>query len=504
MFLTLKNAPQAYGEEARTAPTLSNEDAEIERLAQLSPIEYERARGEAAEVLGVRNSILDQLVVARRKELEGDPEDAHDELSRGIEPWESPVDGRLIAQEIHALLRRYTILPEGGYEAVTLWAVGSYVYDAFRIFPKLCLSSPEKRCGKTTLLETLGAVVSRALMASNMSPAVIFRAVEAWTPALLIDEGDTFLHGNEELRGIINSGHTRSTAFVLRVEEVGGVREPKRFSTWAPMAIAMIKTPPDTILDRSVLVRLRRKMPDESVARLPLDLLSDCRDIRRKIQRWADDHIDTLAGSFPDIPKVGSDRAEDNWLPLITIAEALGGEWPKLARNAMTMLEAGKGGDDDGIGPMILADIRKVFEEADTGRLHSQDMVDRLVDMDDRPWIEWKHGKPMTKTSLSRLLRPYGIKTKDIRIGYAVKKGYNENDFEDAFGRYLAATPFQSATTLQTNGGTGCSVAFCNSGTSPENQNATRQASNGDGCSGVAFQTEGAAEMTPASEEFDL
>jgi hypothetical protein len=66
----------------------------------------------------------------------------------------------------------------GKYEAVTLWVIGSYVYDAFRIFPKLCLSSPEKRCGKTTLLETIAAVVSRSLMASNMSPVVIFRAVK--------------------------------------------------------------------------------------------------------------------------------------------------------------------------------------------------------------------------------------------------------------------------------------------------------------------------------------
>jgi len=191
-------------------------------------------------------------------------------------------------------------------------------------------------------------------------------------------------------------------------------------------------------------------------------------------------------------------------LPLITIADALGGEWPQMARNAMTMLEAGKSGDDDGVGPMILADIRHVFEEAGTDRLHSQELLDRLVDMDDRPWTEWRHGKPMTKTSLSQVLKPYGIKTKDIRIGYAVKKGYNENDFEDAFGRYLAATPFQSATTLQTNDGASCSVAFCNSDASPENQNATRQANIGEGCSGVAFQSEGAAEMTPASEEFDL
>jgi putative DNA primase/helicase len=186
-----------------------DEEAEIERLAQLSVIEYERAREDAAKAIGSRASILDKLVIAKRKELESDSDDAHGELSNGIEPWESPVDGRLVVQEIHGLLRRYTILPDGGYEAVTLWAIGSYVYDAFRIFPKLCLSSPEKRCGKTTLLETIGAMVSRALMASNMSPAVIFRAVEAWTPALLIDEGDTFLHGNEELRGIINSGHSR-------------------------------------------------------------------------------------------------------------------------------------------------------------------------------------------------------------------------------------------------------------------------------------------------------
>ena len=418
-------------------------------------------RKDAAATMDVRASILDKLVNTKRTEIESDSGDAHGELSNGIEPWESPVDGLLVAQEIYGVLRRYTILPNGGYEAVTLWAIGSYVYDAFRIFPKLCLSSPEKRCGKTTLLETIGAIVSRALMASNMSTAVIFRAVEAWTPALLIDEGDTFLHRNEELRGIINSGHTRSTAFVLRVEEVGGVREPKRFSTWAPMAIAMIKTPPDTILDRSVLLRLRRKMPNESVTRLPLDLFSDCRDLRRKIQRWADDHIDTLAATFPDIPKVGSDRAEDNWLPLITTADALGGEWPDLARKAMTTLEAGKGGDDDGIGPMILADIRQVFDDTGLEKLASQDLVERLVDLEDRPWAEWKHGKPMSKVSLSRLLKPYGVISKTIRLRYETKKGYEKDQLIDAFTRYLAPTPSQLVTTSQPSSGTASSVTSC-------------------------------------------
>jgi hypothetical protein len=237
---------------------------------------------------------------------------------------------------------------------------------------------------------------------------------------------------------------------------------------------------------------------------LLLDLFSDCRDLRRKIQRWADDHIDTLAATFPDIPKVGSDRAEDNWLPLITTADALGGEWPDLARKAMKTLEAGKGGDDDGIGPMILADIRQVFDDTGLEKLASQDLVERLVDLEDRPWAEWKHGKPMSKVSLSRLLKPYGVISKTIRLRYETKKGYEQDQFIDAFARYIAPTPSQLVTTSQSSGGAASSVTSCDLDAPQKNQLVTLQPRVGRGCGVVTDQIPGVGGIAVESEELEL
>tara|TARA_R110001599_G_scaffold350254_1_gene580017 strand:+ start:4067 stop:5671 length:1605 start_codon:yes stop_codon:yes gene_type:complete len=512
-----------------------DEDQVISDLAKLSSMDYERQREGAAKALGIKRvSTLDKIVKQYRIDQEVKPES--NELKNGIEPWHDPVNGQMLASSIIKAFHDHTILPEGGDIALTLWAIGSYCFNAFRIYPKLCLSSPEKRCGKTTTMETLGAMTHRTLMASNVSPSTLFRSIECWQPSILIDEGDTFIDGNEELRGIINSGHTRSGASVLRC--VGDDHEPKQFSTWAPMAIAMIKTPPDTIKDRSVMITLRRKMVGESVTRLPIEIAGAFKGVRSQCQRWAQDNIDTLKLAVPEIPTVGNDRAEDNWWALIAISDLLGGDWPQLARNAMRTIEGSKAEDDEAIGPMILSDIRGVFSEKRVNKITSSDLVDELIDLEERPWSEWKHGKPMTKVSLAKMLKPYGINSKKIRDGYDTKQGYIIEVFQDAFSRYLASdevftpsppeiagtmeqtqgnpviaegssVPLQNSITEQ-NGTTEHNVPFQN-GTQNKTEHKTEHSNpviprDSEKCSSVPFQSGNKGECTVSQdrENFDL
>ena len=420
-----------------------NEDDNIEilRLAQLGPIPYDRERKDAAEKMGMRVSTLDGLVYMEQKRNRNETDSADDEFINGIEPWGSTVHGCNVADVIKEIFNRHTILPVHGDVALTLWTLGSYCYNSFRIFPKLCLSSPEKRCGKTTTLETLSAVVHRALVASNVSPSVIFRSIDLWHPRLLIDEADTFVSDNEELRGVINSGHTRTTAFVLRTE--GENRQPTRFSTWAPMALAMIKTPPDTIQDRSLMITLRRKLQGEEVQRLPLDMMEQHQELRQKCQRWGEDSSDALKSAVPNIPRVGNDRAEDNWWPLIAITDLIGGEWPVTARTAMMELES-KEESVESISIELLTDIRRILQSCrHHNNVSSKSLVDNLVIMEERPWCEWRRGSPMTQNSLARLLKPFVIKSKDIRIDGRVSRGFHKSDFSDVFSRYLP--PFKES-----------------------------------------------------------
>jgi putative DNA primase/helicase len=266
----------------------------------------------------------------------------------------------------------------------------------------------------------------------------------------LIDEADTFLKNNEELRGVLNSGHTRTTAFVVRVE--GESHEPFKFSTWGPKAIAMIGTMPDTLQDRSVVIQLRRKAPGEIVSRLDLNFENECLDIRRKCQRWADDNLDKLSMTRPGMPNANNDRMMDNWMPLFAIADVAGGDWPELIKKSMLKMMYVS---DDSIGSALLEDIKDIFDSNLSERIFSDDLVEALKDKSERPWCDWNRGKGLSQNGLARLLKPFDVKSKTIRIKDEQRKGYVLEDFRDAFKRYISSfspsSPFSSVPPYQNN-----------------------------------------------------
>ena len=426
-------------------------DEVVTRLAKLSLLEYGQVRKEEAAKLNVTVNILDTEVKAVRQ-LNSSTKDRKNELEVGIKPWEQAVAGQEVANEILDFIKKHIILPE--YQAIilTLWIFGSYCINAFGIFPKLLITSPDKRCGKTTVLSVLRGLVNKALVASNVTPSAMFRSIEAWQPTLLIDEGDTFINNdNEDLRGIINSGHTRDTAFVLRTEGDSSNRYPKQFSTWTPMAIAMIKNPPDTILDRSLVIKLRRKLSSEKITKWSFDNFSKLESLRQKLKRWSDDNLESLKNNKPDIlmSNNDNDRATDNWLPLFSIASLISAGWCIKLEEAFKSSNGNDDGGNENISTLLLIDIKKIFTDANADKIHSSELVAKLIELEDRPWGEYKHGKPITTNTLARLLNSFGIKSKQIRLEHN-KHGYYLADFDDTFSRY---TPFQNATTLQTASG---------------------------------------------------
>src|SRR5262249_11977847 len=154
-----------------------------------------------------------------------------------------------------AYVRRYVVVPLEVTHTVALWVLHAWALDAFGISPYLFLTSPTKRCGKTTLLDLIRAVTPRAIAASNITGPAVFRAIEHFKPTLMIDEADTFLADHDELKGILNAGHRRNTAFVVRT--VGDNHDPKQFSVWAAKVIAAIGKISDTLQDRSIIIHMR-------------------------------------------------------------------------------------------------------------------------------------------------------------------------------------------------------------------------------------------------------
>jgi hypothetical protein len=363
-----------------------------------------------------------------------------------LEPWPDPVDGASLLDEIAEIYRRYVVLPSGGPETLALWGAFTYALEAFDVAPLLVVTSPTMQCGKTTTLEIASALVRRPLPVSNITTAAVFRAMETYAPTLIADEADTFLKENVELSGILNSGHTRATAVVLRVE--GDSHELRPFSTWGPKMIACIgRLPFPTLADRSIVLSLRRRAPGEPVDRMRRSRLpEDLAPVRQRTVRWVADILPELKEAEPAPPPGLSDRGEDNWRPLLALADAAGGRWPKLARKIAQILSGGRA-DEPTAGILLLADIRAVCAGQEV--VTTDGLLAELVKLEERPWPTWNRGKQMTAKHLAGQLSPFGIRSGNIRLGDKVLKGYTLSDFKDSFDRYLLE--LSSATALQAN-----------------------------------------------------
>ncbi len=351
----------------------SDVDTEINQLAGLSPVQYERERKAAAERLNVCAAILDKLVLAER------PDDDEGKQGRAIsfpepEPWPEPVDGAALLDVIAEAIGRHVVMPEHSRNATALWVTHTYLLDCFICSPRLAICSPMKRCEKTTLLDVIGGLVLKPLPTANVTAAAVFRVVEGYRPALLVDEADTFLKDNDELRGVINSGH-RKGGSVLRT--VGDDHEPRAFSTYSACAIALIGKLPDTLHDRAVAIDLKRRLPSEKIESFRSDRTGHLDVLARKAARWAADNAIRAADLDPEKPAGLYNREADNWQPLLTIADAVGGHWPERARKAALQ---GRKADDDDYRTVLLGDVKAIFTERDTDRLLSAQLVKGLVD----------------------------------------------------------------------------------------------------------------------------
>jgi putative DNA primase/helicase len=458
-----------------------SDDEVIERLAALKPLQYDRVRKSEAKRMGVQVSTLDKLVEGTRSE---ESDDADGPFS-DVEPWHERVDGAVLLSDLVAVVRRFIICDEATAHATALWITMTWVMDAVDVAPIAAITAPEKRCGKSQLLFLMGRLSSRPLTASNISPAALFRAIEAWKPTLLIDEADAFMKENEELRGLLNCGHTRDSAYVIRT--VGEDYTPKQFVVWGAKAIAGIGHLADTVMDRSIALELRRKLPHEQVDKLRHAEAGMFERLCAKLARWSDDNAEAVRVARPDLPDSLHDRAADNWEPLLQIAAVVGGAWPETARRAAVAL-SGDAAAAQSTGVELLADIQEVFETRRVMRISSADLLQALCDDGEKAWATWNRGKAMSLKQLAKRLGEYGIKSKNVRSGYSVSKGYDRSQFDETFSRYLH-TPDFPATPLQPNNDGPQSVADDPLRSGTETASATPEPLSHKDCSGVADET---------------
>ncbi|WP_405912481.1 DUF3631 domain-containing protein [Streptomyces sp. NBC_00963] len=358
------------------------------------------------------------------------------------------IDGAALLNQVEAFHRRFNAFPvEAAYVAVALWDAHAHLLDCFDATPRLAFLSPEPASGKSRALEIVETLVPYPMVAVNASASALFRAVSGLEarPTILFDEIDTVFGPkageNEQLRGFLNAGHRRSGVMYRCVGD-GSNQQVQEFPSFCAVAVAGLGSLPDTILTRSVIIRMRRRARNERVEPFRQRVHeSEGHALRDQLALWANSVRERVDGAFPQMPDEITDRPADVWEPLLAVADAAGGDWPKRAREAcVDLVNAAKVDDKGSVGIRLLTDLRdQVFNGID--RLPTVAILDRLHSLDEAPWADMG-GRPLDPRGLSKMLREYmtgdnaPIAARNIKAGTSVMKGYYATDLHDAWQRY--------------------------------------------------------------------
>src|SRR6516165_9231149 len=344
-------------------------------------------------------------------------------------------EGAALLEDVQKFLSRFVAYPSDHAQvAHVLWIAHAHLMGAWESTPRIAFLSPEPASGKSRALEVSDLLVPDPVHAVNVTPAYLFRKVgsEDGPPTILFDEIDTVFgpkaKENEDLRALLNSGHRRG-AVAGRCVMRGSTVITEEIPSYSAVALAGLGWLPDTIMTRSVIVRMRRRAPDERIEPFR------CREhapegeaLRRRLVGWAATVLEEATAARPQMPAGVEDRNADCWEALLAVADIAGGPWPERARAAAVALVAQAHEAEPSLGIRLLADLRTVF--GNEQQLTTKRILSELYLIEDAPWGDLK-GKPLSDSQLARRLKQYGVKSKVIRVGDATPNLY------DVWRRYL-------------------------------------------------------------------
>ena len=344
---------------------------------------------------------------------------------------------------IDTWIRRFVVVTPEQAVAAALWVAHTHAIEAAECTPYLQVTSATARAGKTRLLEVLEPIVARPWLTQRTSAAALVRKIDSAAPTLLLDESDAAFQGDKEyaeaLRGVLNAGYRASGKATVCIGQGMNITT-KDFRTFCPKAIAGIGELPGTIADRAIRIELRRRTTDEACERWrERDGRREATPILDALVRWATPSVvDALRDARPDLPVALNDRSADVWEPLLAIANLAGGNWPDRAVLAAVRL-SGDVTETRDVNVDLLHDIHHVFEDEQATFLASKILVEKLAAMEDRPWADWRQGKPITPRAVADRLKTFGIVPVANTTGTA--RGYYRDRFEDAWSRYPPTKP---------------------------------------------------------------
>lgn len=367
--------------------------------------------------------------------------------------------GSQVVTEVENTLRSYLALDSGLQLVLALWALATHVFECFDAFAYIAITSPTKRCGKTRLAEIMEFFCANGLRTVSATPAAIFRTIQMHrakdeTVTLIIDEAEVLgLKGEraEALREILNAGYKKGQ-YVLRCKRSEGDKEnfePQQFETYCPKIIVLIGNLNDTLADRCIPVRMRRRKQHEQVERLFLSRAERlARGTRNRIERWAKAHKASVKRKYRGDLDFLEDREAELWLPIFAVCRVVAPErLDELKVTALGISRRKQTDEPAELGVLLLRDIRDAFERGTTDRISTIALLCALSEFQESPWASWDHGRGIDARSLARLLRPFRIEPRNLRLEDQIVKGYMREDFDESWASYLSPAP--SATPLQ-------------------------------------------------------
>lgn len=336
--------------------------------------------------------------------------------------------GEKILNDVVSLLKKYLVLPDYSAEAFGLWILFTHTHDTWENSPRIIFTSVEAGSGKSTALKILELLCAGGNRFSYATSAFVRRIISENQDkplTLLLDEADTFFKENPMLKPALNAGWERGAKAGTVALNADNRYVTESLALWAPVIMAGIGESWiwDAIRSRSLVFKLRKKLPSEKVEKWSGRDEPAARLLAERAARWAAENATTLSDMSPDLPHNLYNRERDNWRPLITIADAIGGEWPERARRIAQALS----GSGTEIGAKILAAIREVFMAEQSDAITSTDLVAKLQKQGLR--------EVDTPVALARMLKKFDIGPEQIKaLG---TKGYRRDRFSDAWTRYL-------------------------------------------------------------------
>ena len=376
---------------------------------------------------------------------------------------------RSILDDICEFVGRFIAYPNDHARlAHTLWIAHTHLIEAFYTTPRLAILSAERRCGKTTLLTITKLLAQNPYSLVAPSPAALYSLIDASLvlPSLLLDEIDRTYERKDtaDMTTIVDAGF-QADQTVPRVS-----MEPKRhveqFKVFCPMLLAGIDNGrlPDTVLDRSIAIRLKRRRNEKVEAFRARAITAEGNALRDKLAAWAKTVVEKARDIQPALPSELGDREKDKWEALFIVARLADvtddtaatvvtansiGVWETKAWEAALAFHAeDKDSEPASNTELLLRDIEHIFREFEGHKIKTEVLLNMLHGIEDGPWATYSYGKALDARRLARLLRPHGIKPKTIRFGPEEAKGYYKAEFVEVWERYLPTYPATAVTSV--------------------------------------------------------